>query len=215
MKLNINLNTSTKVDIFPRINKRKRLINPKECQFDMKDVLVEIFSAFHSAVKMFNEEIVNTPVEYRTRGMEASFFNSKLMQCIGRVFKSDLKCGKYGRRFLYKNGYIVLFKKLNSQGMPMNIKTKLTASIENQLQGNLFNDEEDGTSPIIFFGYTKTRFGELRNPRVVYIDEGKKKWEICENMVEIPPKMTVNIFPPQPTGKVEVKPTVKIKKKIE
>ena len=34
-------------------------------------------------------------------------------------------------------------------------------------------------------------------------------------MVEIPPKMTVNIFPPQPTGKVEVKPTVKIKKKIE
>lgn len=213
--MNLKNNSPAKVDNFSRINKRKRVINPKECQLDMKDVLVEVFKAYHSAVKMFNEEIVNTPVQYRTRGMEASFFNSKLMQCIGRVFESELKCGKYGRRFLYKNGYIMLFKKLDSKGMPMNIKTKLSLSIENQLQGNLFNEEEDGSSPIIFFGYTKTRFGELRNPRVVYIDEGKKRWELDESMLEIPAQSSLDIVPPQPTGVVSVKSALKIKKKVE
>jgi len=213
--MNLKNNSPAKVDKISRINKRKRVINPKECQLDMKDVLGEVFNAYHCAVKMFNEEIANTPVQYRTRGMEASFFNSKLMQCIGRVFESELKCGKYGRRFLYKNGYIMLFKKFDSKGMPMNIKTKLSMSIENQLQGNLFNDEEDGSSPIIFFGYTKTRLGELRNPRVVYIDEGKKRWELNESMVEMPAQPSLDIIPPQPTGVVSVKPTVKIKKKAE
>ena len=79
----------------------------------------------------------------------------------------------------------------------------------------MFNEEEDGSSPIIFFGYTKTRFGELRNPRVVYIDEGKKRWELDESMLEIPAQSSLDIVPPQPTGVVSVKSALKIKKKVE
>ena len=57
--------------------------------------------------------------------------------------------------------------------MPMNLRTKMTDSIENQLQGRLFQDDEDPTAPILFFGYKKNQFGELVDPKLVYIEEYK------------------------------------------
>lgn len=209
-------NSPAKLGNLARIKKRKRVINSKECQNDMKDVLEYLFSAFHKAVRMFNDEISKTPILYRARSMEASYFNSKLLQCLGEIFESDLKCGKYGRRFLYKNGYIVLFKKLNGKHMPMNIKTKLSSSIENQMEGNLFNDEEDGTSPIIFFGYSKSKFGEITHPQIVYIDEGMVKWRLDESLIQLH-KVNIDspiITPQRPSGNVNVKPLAKEKRII-
>ena len=209
------LNSSAKVDIFSEKRKRKRIINPKECQYDMQDALRQIFMAYHEAVKLYNSEIGLTNPQDRTRGMEASYFNSKLMQCLRAYFDTNLKRGKYGRMFLYKNGYIVLFKKLGKNGKPMNIRTKLTDSIENQLEGKLFNSDEDGSSPIIFFGYTKSRMGELIHPRLVYIDEGTVKWTIDES--QITPENEVNMFTSiaPSSGHPAVKQHLKIKKKAE
>ena len=210
-----NNNSPAKVGIFSEKRKRKRIINPKECQFDMKDALQQLFLAFHKAGTLFNAEIGLTNPLDRTRGMEASYFNSKLMQCLREYFDTSLKRGKYGRMFLYKNGYIVLFKKLGKDGKPMNIRTKLTDSIENQLEGKLFNSDEDGSSPIIFFGYTKSRMGELIHPRLVYIDEGTVKWTIDES--QITPENEVNMFTSvaPSSGHPAVKPHLKIKKKAE
>lgn len=102
----------TNVGILNDKRKRKRIISPKECQFDMKDALKHIFAAFHEAVKLYNLEIGMTNPQDRIRGLEASYFNSKLMQCLRSYFETHLKRGKYGRMFLYENGYIVLFKKI-------------------------------------------------------------------------------------------------------
>jgi len=55
----------------------------------------------------------------------------------------------------------------------------------------------------------------LRNPRVVYIDEGKKKWELNESMIEMTAQSSLDVAPPQPTGMVSVKSALKIKKKVE
>ena len=210
-----NSHSPAKVGNFSEKRKRKRIINPKECQFDMKDALQQLFIAFHEAVEVFNLEIGKTAPQDRTRGMEASYFNSKLMQCLRTYFDTNLKRGKYGRMFLYKNGYIVLFKKLGKNGKPMNIRTKLTDSIENQLEGKLFNSDEDGSSPIIFFGYTKSRMGELIHPRLVYIDEGFVKWTIEEDQIlsENEINMFTNIVPL--TDHAVVKTELKIKKKAE
>ncbi len=71
------------------------------------------------------------------------------------------------------NGYIMLFKKLNSKNMPMNVPTRFSSSIQNQEQGYLFDMYDNGTEPILFFGYNKSRFGEIINPKLVYIDENK------------------------------------------
>ena len=200
---------------FNNKRKRKRIISPKECQFDMKDALRHIFTAFHEAVKLYNLEIGMTNPQDRIRGLEASYFNSKLMQCLRSYFESHLKRGRYGRMFLYENGYIVLFKKIGKNGKPMNIRTKLMDAIVNQLMGSLFDNNEDGSSPIIFFGYSKTKLGEIVHPRILYIDDNSVKWTIEEN--EITTINEINLFGniPPTHGHVTVKPELKIKKKAE
>lgn len=210
-----NYNSPAKVGNLSEKRKRKRIINPKECQFDMEEALRQIFIAYHEAVKLYNYEINFTNPLDRTRGMEASYFNSKLMQCLRVYFDTNLKRGKYGRMFLYENGYIVLFKKLGKDGKPMNIRTKLMVSIENQLEGNLFNSDEDGSSPIIFFGYSKSKMGELIHPRLVYIDEGSVKWTIEENQIISENEINLLTDVVHSPGHAAVKPELKIKKKIE
>lgn len=207
-------NSPAKVGISNRTGKRKRLINAKECQIDMKESLVLIFNAFHKAVELHNSEIRLTNPQDRVRGMEASYFNAKLMQCLREEFPYNLKRGKYGRMFLYSNEYIVLFKKLDKNGKPMNIRTKSSSSIENQIQGNLFDNEEDGTSPIIFFGYSKSLIGEMIRPRIVYIDEEHVKWTIEEK--DVLPKKEDTLFPVQTPEEahVSIKPHLKVKKKV-
>lgn len=205
---------SAKLGDFHQTSKRKRLINAKKCQFDMQEPLVLIFNAYHKAVELYNSEIRLTNPQDRVRGMEASYFNAKLMQCLREVFPYNLKRGKYGRMFLYSNEYIVLFKKLDKNGKPMNIRTKLSSSIENQLQGNLFGNEEDGTSPIIFFGYSKSPIGEMIRPRIVYIDEECIKWTIEEKDI-FPQKEAIlfSVHTPE-EAHVSVKPHLKVKKKV-
>ena len=158
--------------------KRKRIISAKECEIELGSILTKLFESYENAVKQYNKEIVQTPPEARMRGFEAHLLNVKMVQSIQKFFSGDWKTGKYGRFMLYVKGYIILFKKLNKDDMPMNIRTKMTDSIENQLPGRLFQDDEDPTAPILFFGYKKNQFGELVDPKLVYIDENRVKWAI-------------------------------------
>ena len=212
-----NINYSAKVILLPDSKKRKRIINPKECQQDLKGILPLIFKAFHKAVLRFNEEIRLTAPEDRLRGLEALYFGSKMMQCLREVFGNDLRRGKYGRMLLYVKGYIFLFKKLNKKGMPMNVITKSSVSIAFQLEGNLFNCDEDGSSPIVTFGYKKSKLGEITHPQLVYIDEGKIKWIIDEDNIVKDVQQSSDIFSPQPSGNISIKTGAKVtkKKKIE
>lgn len=127
------------------------------------------------------KEVIQTPFTARCRGFEASLLNSKIIQSVQSVFKDDWTFGKYKRFMLRVNGYIMLFKKLNSKNMPMNVPTRFSSSIQNQEQGYLFDMYDNGTEPILFFGYNKSRFGEIINPKLVYIDENRVRWTISEN----------------------------------
>lgn len=163
--------------------KRKRVINAKECEYDLRESLEKLFIVFWNAVRNYEREILQTPFEARCRGFEASLLNSKLIQSVQSAFKDNWAFGKYKRFMLRINGYILLFKKLNGKDMPMNIPTRFSSSIQNQEQGHLFDMYDDGTEPILFFGYNKSRFGEIINPKLVYIDENKVKWTILEHDV--------------------------------
>lgn len=160
--------------------KRKRVINAKECEYDLRESLEKLFIVFWNAVRNYEKEILQTPFEARCRGFEASLLNSKLIQSVQSAFKDNWAFGKYKRFMLRINGYIMLFKKLDGKDMPMNIPTRFSSSIQNQEQGHLFDMYDDGTEPILFFGYNKSRFGEIINPKLVYIDENKVKWTILE-----------------------------------
>lgn len=191
--------------------KRKRIISAKECEIELGSILSRLFEAYEDAVKQYNKEIVLTSPAARMRGFEAHLLNVKIVQSIQKYFSSDWKTGKYGRFMLYVKGYIILFKKLNKNDMPMNIRTKMTDSIENQLQGRLFQDDEDPAAPILFFGYKKNQFGELVDPKLVYIDENKVKWAINKPATEHL-KPTVVLKPSVPTtASVSLKDTNKVK----
>ena len=163
--------------------KRRRIANPEACKSDLKAELCTLFNLYKEACSLYEKEIVKTPPDARLRGFEARLMNIKLVQCVQKYFPSNWKIGKHGRFILRINGYIVLFKKLNRNNMPMHIDSKVYQAIENQMQGTLFARNDDFFEPILFFGYQKDKFGELKDPKLVYIDEFKVKWEITSNDV--------------------------------
>lgn len=171
----------TKLENVAELAKRKRIINAKECEFDLREPLEKLFVAFWRAVRTYEREILQTPFTARCRGFEASLLNSKLIQSVQATFEENWTFGKHKRFMLRINGYIMLFKKLNSRNMPMNIPTRFASSIQNQEQGSLFDLYDNGVEPVLFFGYNKSRFGEIINPKLVYIDEDKVKWTISES----------------------------------
>lgn len=202
-------NFDAKVNNLPEKAKRKRVINPDECKFDLGDDITKLFMGFHEALPLYQQELGLTAPEDRVRTQAAVTLQSKVMQCWRRHFGDNVKRGKYDRLFLFNKGYVILFKKLGRNGMPMNIKTKNSTSIGNQYQGNLFGPDEDGNSPILFFGYTTNDFGVIVHPRIVYIDEEKVKWVIDEEGIQDNTLPQLDFAPTPPTGGVSVKKSAK------
>ena len=89
--------------------------------------------------------------------------------------------------------------------MPMNIKTINTYLINNQAEGNIFGENDNGSSPIVYFGYSKDKLGELTRPRLVYVDDEKIKWEIDESRITPTDTSTSELFTQQPNAGVSVK----------
>lgn len=194
-------------------NKRNRVVSSEECKYDLVDILPLLFKAYHRAVELFYEEMPKTQPQYCVRGMKSSYFASKMIQSLSGI-GLDVKHGKYGRKLLYESGYIILFKKFDRAGRPMNVKTKNNTAIKNQLAGNLFGCGEDGTAPILYFGYSVSRFGEICNPRLVYIDGERLKWAIEEDDLAAINTIT-EIVMEQPAGGVFIKPGVITAKNAE
>lgn len=162
-------------------NIKRRLASRVGCLCDLKEELPLFFDAYRNACVDYNREIIQTPPESRCRGFEASLLNSKLIHAFQTHFPSNWKYGKYKRFILNKSGYLVLIKKLNSKGMPMNIKTKIVESISLQFTGSLFEDSNNIEEPILFFGYKRDKIGNIYQPQVVYIDENHIRWTIAES----------------------------------
>lgn len=161
-------------------SKRRILKDSNECIHDLKGELRSLFEAFYKAVSLYEKEIVLTPPEARCRGHEAVILNSKMIQCVMEKFPENSKFGKYKRFMVRINGYICFFKKLNNRNLPMNIQTIHSNLLANQQQGKLFDFDDDGSEPILYFGYNKSKLGEIKNPKLVYIDESKLMWQITE-----------------------------------
>lgn len=164
---------------------RRRLTTSTEVEFDLRKELPVLFKAFLEAYELYHKEVVLTPPMARVRAFEASLLNSKMLQSIQKHFPNNWRFGKYKRFTLRLNGYIILFKKLNNNNFPMNIKTKSVEAISQQLSLPLFDSLSYVEEPILFFGYKKNKVGQISEPKLVYIDEDKIKWIIADNKVII------------------------------
>lgn len=175
--------------------------------------LIKFFNAFENAKEKFSLTMKLFPPQSRSRGFEASVFQTCLLGELQKVFPEKWKFWKYKRFVITFCGHSFLFKKLNKKGMPMNIKTNANQSIINQMQTQLF-DPTDYENPIVFFGWEKSKSGDLTNPHFVYIDEGKIKWGLRKE--ELTSLNAPTILTPNKTGRLlpKVKEQSKRKKAI-
>jgi hypothetical protein len=189
-------------------NIKRRLASRQGCLYDLKAELPLFFDAYKKACEDYNREINQTPPESRCITLEASLLNSKLIFRFQSQFPFNWKYGKYRRFILYKNGYLVLIKKLDHKGKPMNIRTKIVESINYQRMGSLFQDSGYTEEPILYFGYRKDKTGNLFHPQIVYIDEDQISWTIDESALAAIKSISINA-PSEQT----VSPTVRVRRK--
>ena len=175
--------------------------------------LIKFFYAFENAKEKFGSTMKLFPPQARSRGFEASVFQTCLLGELQKAFPEKWKFWKYKRFVITFCGHSFLFKKLNKKGMPMNIKTNANESIINQMQTQLF-DPTDYENPIVFFGWEKSKSGGLINPHFVYIDEGQIRWELRKD--ELTSLNTPIILVPNETERLlpKVKEQSKRKKAI-
>lgn len=139
-----------------------------------------IFNAYKNAIERYNEEILQTIPQARTR-LNSVLLNAKITESFIQEFPDEWIKGKYGRILFRFNGIQLLIKKLDKYGCPSYIPTKLSRDISLQYQTPLFDGDADSAlEPILFFGYTKGRGDILVNPRIVYYNENVK-WMITED----------------------------------
>lgn len=186
---------------------KRRLASLEGCKIDLQEELQQMFIAFYEALKKYRAEVALTPPEARARAFEASLLNSKMIASIQKHFPNYWKFGKYKRFILRINGYMILFKKLNSSDKPMNIQTKTVSAIAEQMSLPLFDNDTFVEEPILFFGYQKNRFGEIIDPKLVYIDENQVKWTITED--DIQSGLTDGIVTIKPTGTPPASPKLR------
>jgi hypothetical protein len=173
---------------------KRRTAKDTECQIDLQKELPLIFNAFKNAASTFEKEVIQTPIEARGRGFEASLLNSKMIHSIQTTFPNNWKYGKYKRFILRVNKYSILFKKLNNKNMPMNINTNFSTAISNQFTMSLFDEGTTSIDPILFFGYKKNKLGNITEPKLIYIDDSTLQWTITEeNIINLSDNKIINV----------------------
>lgn len=169
-------------------NQKRIVLSKEKCLESLFLYRNDISTAYNEAINNYNRELSHTIPEARTR-FDSVLLHAKMVESFILHFPNNYRKGKYGRIIFRFDGVQLLIKKLNRNNRPSNVKTKLTDAILGQLQLSLFENESGVEEPIIFFGYSKDKYGFISNPRIIYYDNGLQ-WQIDEN----------DFMLPQPTG---------------
>lgn len=186
----------------------KRVLAVNEtCKVELKKDIQLLYKAYEEALIKTSKVLSIIPIHSRSRILEASVIQSCFAESLMNNFPNKALYGRYRRLILRLKGYLILFKKLDKNGYPMNIKTNNIQSILNQnLTLDLFTESDYNDEPILYFGYQKNRIGEFVNPQLIYIDEGNIEFAINQSDIQMTFDMTITNVN---TDIVEVKPKLK------
>lgn len=158
-------------------SEKRRFLDKKNAEELLKPYLPDMFKAYEEGLADYNRVIRQFNPLFSKR-IDSGILNSMISGSFYEAFPDNFINGKYGRVIFRWEGVQIMIKKLNPNGKPSYVPTLLSESIINQEQANLFNgDELAQCEPLLFFGYTKDKNGEITNPRLVYYD-GDVKWTI-------------------------------------
>ncbi|HCZ8396919.1 MULTISPECIES: hypothetical protein [Elizabethkingia] len=165
-----------------RMQGKRSLADLETCKLELKETLKKMFIAYDGAIGRANGFFANIPPESRARNFEPTVLQSCFADEVFQIFENNKAFyGKYKRLIVRSDGYLILFKKLNDKGLPMNIKTNNVQSILNQsMVLDLFADSDYNDEPILYFGYQKNRAGLYEKPQLIYIDEDRVKFTITK-----------------------------------
>lgn len=168
-----------------RMQGKRAIATLNSCKLELKNELKKLFIVFDRALKRVDSTVNQYPVESRSRAFDANVMQTAFMSELIKEFRDKAFFGKYRRIILREKGYIILFKKLNNNGMPMNTITLNIQNILNQNQTlDLFANTDYNDEPILYFGYKKNRQGQFFEPQLVYIDDGVIRFNITEKDVQ-------------------------------
>ncbi len=186
MQRNLEILSDKDSNLSRRKQGKRRLALADVCKVELKKDAQLLFNVYYDALGKANEVLLSFAPIHRSRTLEASIMQSSFAEALFEKFGDKAFFGKYKRLVLRTNGYLILFKKLNTKGRPMNIKTLSVQSILNQNQVlDLFADSDYEDEPILYFGYQKNRFGQFVNPQLVYIDDSEINFTINEKDMEV------------------------------
>ena len=169
-----------------RIQGKRLLANSDACKIELKKELRVLFKTFSEAIEKANTLLSEFQPSFRARSLDATVVQSSFAEKLFNNFGESVFWGKYKRLILRVNGYLILFKKLDKKGYPMNIKTLNIQSILNQNQSlDMFAESDYNEDPILYFGYKKDKIGNYVQPQLIYIDEGKIQFSLNEHDIEI------------------------------
>ncbi|UPZ35537.1 hypothetical protein MUB18_15650 [Sphingobacterium sp. PCS056] len=202
----INLDKNS--DQSRRMQGKRSLAVLEACKLELKKELGELHKTFSQALEKTQEVMMNFPPMSRSRSLEASIMQSFFAEMLFENFGDKAFYGKYKRLILNIKGYLILFKKLNSKGMPMNIYTSNVQGIMSQnMTLDLFSSSNYNDARILYFGYQKNKIGEYINPQLLYIDEGNVVFSIAledyENNINSINFNNVSLIEPKLKNKVQ------------
>lgn len=143
--------------------------------------------------------------------MDSPLLHAKITDSFIEAFPENAIVGKYRRiifRYVDKDRKCqLIIKKLSKSSRPSYISTRLSNTILMQGQCELFDGDENAKrEPLLIFGYTKDRYGNLTDPRIVYFDENPI-WEI------VPSDFAATLPNMDNVERIEVKPKRKQREK--
>lgn len=181
-------------------NEKRRYFSKEKALEMINECGLEIFQAYRDGLERFNEEIQQTNPMCRTR-LESTLLNAKMAESFMKHFPDNWIRGKYGRLLFNWGCLTMVIKKLNTKDKPYNIPTVLSETITTQSQASLFDGDDDAKeNALLIFGYTKNRYGELVNPRIVLYD-GYPRWTIYNEDLIKNPAITQKVEEPVVTLK--------------
>ena len=108
---------------------KRTLASNETCKLELNKEIQLLFTTYEEALDKANKALSFFPPHSRSRALEASIVQSCFAENLLKNFSDKAFFGKYRRLILRVKGYLILFKKLNNKGYPMNIKTINVQSI--------------------------------------------------------------------------------------
>jgi len=141
---------------------------------DMNYALPQFVEIFEKSLHKMLNEVERIDPSFLNRNSKPNRMNENIKGFLSKIFPDKIKeNGSKRFYFLEKDGYILLFKKLNRDYLPSNIKTKSSKSILNQSALDL------PELPIIFVGYTpNSSWEKIDRISAVYISGNEVVWKV-------------------------------------